>query len=80
MTRIKENSLCCGSGGGVKTAYPEMAIAVAELRLEEAREVAGADTVVSCCPFCEINLGHAAAGKDFQVVDLLDLVNQAIGD
>ncbi len=80
MARIKENSLCCGSGGGVKTAYPDMAIAVATLRLEEARQAAGADTVVSCCPFCEINLGHAAAGTGMKVVDLLQLVDEALGD
>lgn len=80
MVRIKENSLCCGSGGGVKAFDPNMAVGVAKIRLEEARLAAGANTVVSCCPFCEINLGHAAAGGDMKVVDLLQLVSDAMGD
>jgi len=80
MVRIKENSLCCGSGGGVKSFDPNMALGVASIRLEEARLAAGANTVVSCCPFCEINLGHAAAGGDMKVVDLLQLVSEAMGE
>lgn len=79
MARIKENSLCCGSGGGVKSFDPNMAVGVASIRLEEARQVADANTVVSCCPFCEINLGHAAVGGDIKVVDLLQLVSEAMG-
>ena len=80
MNRIRENSMCCGSGGGVKSAYPEMALATANKRLDEARDVAKASVVVSCCPFCEINLGEAAKAREdnIKVVDLLDLVEQSM--
>jgi len=82
MNRIREYSFCCGSGGGVKAGYPDMAAATAGRRLDEAKDVAGADVVVSCCPFCEINLGEAAKnrGDGTRVADLLDLVNEALGD
>ena len=82
MNRIRNYSLCCGSGGGVKSAYPEMALSTAAHRLEEAKVVAEADVVVSCCPFCEINLGEGAKarGDGMKVVDLLDLVDQATSE
>ncbi len=80
MKRIRENSLCCGSGGGVKTAYGDMALTMAGQRLDEARDFADADVVVSCCPFCEINLGEAAKARDdgMKVLDLLELVDDAM--
>jgi Fe-S oxidoreductase len=80
MNRIKKNSMCCGSGGGVKSAIPEMALTIANHRLDEARDVAGAETVVSCCPFCELNLGEAAKARDdkMKVVDIMDLVEQCM--
>jgi len=80
MKRIRENSLCCGSGGGVKPAYPEMALSAANRRLDEARDFAEASVVVSCCPFCEINLGEAAKSRSdgMKVMDLMDLVELAM--
>ncbi len=82
MNRIRDYSLCCGSGGGVKSAYPEMALSTAAHRLDEAKDVADAEVVVSCCPFCEINLGEAAKARDdgMRVVDLLELVEQATAE
>jgi len=80
MKRIKENSFCCASGGGVKPAFPDVALKAANHRLDEAKDIAGADVVVSCCPFCEINLGEAAKGRDdgIKVVDLLELIDEAM--
>lgn len=79
MSRIREYSLCCGSGGGVKTAFPEVALETAHKRIAEAK-MTGAELLVSCCPFCELNLDDAAkAEKDApQVVDLLQLVNEVL--
>ncbi len=59
-----------------------MALSTAAHRLEEAKAVAEADVVVSCCPFCELNLGEAAKarGDGMKVVDLLDLVDQATSE
>lgn len=79
MERIRNYSWCCGSGGGVKTAYGDFALWSAHQRLEEARDVAGANIVVSCCPFCEINLGDAAKAVGMEVLDLMELVDRALG-
>lgn len=80
MERVREWAWCCGAGGGVRTAFPEeVATWAARLRLEEARD-SGADTLVTCCPFCELNLGEAARGGDagIRVVDILELVAEAV--
>lgn len=65
MQNNRENSLCCGAGGGVKSAYPEIASQMADSRIYQAIET-GADLLVTSCPFCKLNL------KD-RGLDVLDL-------
>lgn len=48
-------SICCGSGGGVRSGVPEEAAALAENRRKEI-EKTGADIVISSCPFCELHI------------------------
>ncbi|MEN6330234.1 MAG: (Fe-S)-binding protein, partial [Methanobacteriaceae archaeon] len=55
MDKNREEARCCGSGGGVKSAYPELSQAMAECRIEDAKKT-GADLLVTCCPFCVLNL------------------------
>jgi fumarate reductase (CoM/CoB) subunit B len=55
---IEMPSICCGSGGGVKSGIPEEAAALGKRRGDEI-EKTGADIVVSSCPFCEFHIaGH----------------------
>jgi heterodisulfide reductase subunit D len=91
MYRIGENSLCCGAGGGVKAQYPDFAWNAAQDRLNEA-DATGADIILTACPFCELNLGDAAAasldknpegaavGGKFKgkIMDLIEVLNQMI--
>lgn len=79
MYRIREYSFCCGSGGGVKTAFPELALETARSRVREAMQVE-AELIVSCCPFCEMNLADAAQAEPGgpEVVDLIELVSKAL--
>ena len=79
MERIKEYAWCCGSGAGSKSAYPDFALAVAKERVEEA-ETTGASAIVSACPWCEANLsdGIDASGSKMKVMDILDLIEQAV--
>ena len=65
MENNHENSLCCGAGGGVKSAYPEIASQMADSRISQAIDT-GADLLVTPCPFCKLNL------KD-RGLDVLDL-------
>lgn len=51
-------SICCGSGGGVRSGQPEEAAALGKNRGEEIKKT-GADIVISSCPFCEFHIaGH----------------------
>ena len=65
MQNNQDNSLCCGAGGGVKSAYPKIADEMAESRIAQAVET-NADLLVTPCPFCKLNL------KD-RGLDVLDL-------
>lgn len=69
MENIRENSLCCGAGGGVKSAYPEIANQMASLRIAQAKET-GCKTLVTPCPFCKLNLEN----DDIEVVDLTEFL------
>jgi len=79
MPRRREYAWCCGSGGGVKQAYPGFAEWAASKRLEEAESVS-AEAVVSACPWCKHNFQDAAAkaGTKMKLFDIIDLVDQAI--
>ena len=82
MQRIREWSMCCGAGGGCRTAFPEeIAGFAAEARLEEAHDT-GARTLVTCCPFCEQNLGENAKRTydrfGMEVRDIMELVYEAL--
>lgn len=69
MENIRENSLCCGAGGGVKSAYPEIASQMASTRVQQARET-GCETLVTPCPFCKLNLEN----DELEVLDLTEFL------
>jgi len=75
MISNKQGSMCCGAGGGVKSAFPDIAISAAKKRLQNAIET-GADYLVSTCPFCRRNLqdGNNEANLDLKVLDLTELI------
>ncbi len=51
-------SICCGSGGGVRSGNPEEAAALGKRRGEEIQKT-GAELVITSCPFCEFHIaGH----------------------
>nr|MDO8099053.1 (Fe-S)-binding protein [Candidatus Njordarchaeota archaeon] len=79
MRRIRENAWCCGAGGGVKSAFADLAVSVGMDRLAEA-EATKAKFVVSACPFCRGNFIDAAKAKKarIQVKDVVELVADAI--
>lgn len=80
MENIRESSKCCGAGGGVKAAYPELAQALARARAAEA-EATGATILASCCPFCKVNLSEAIGAAKLPIVqkDITELVLEAMG-
>jgi Fe-S oxidoreductase len=79
MYRIREYAWCCGSGGGVKEAYPEFALWTAGERIKEAKDV-GAEALVSACGWCKRNFTDAVkeTGNKIEVLDIIDLVQKAL--
>ncbi len=77
MERIKEYAWCCGAGGGVKEAYPDFNAFTARERIEEAKAT-GAEALVTACPWCECNFIDALNGDKLKVLDIVELVQQAI--
>lgn len=69
MENNRESSLCCGAGGGVKSAYPEIANQMAELRINQAKQTC-CSTLVTPCPFCKLNLEN----DDMEVLDLTEFL------
>jgi heterodisulfide reductase subunit D len=80
MGKIGKYSRCCGAGGGVKSGFADLAIAIATSRIEEAIST-GADTLLSACPFCRVNLIDAIniGKKDIKMKDITEVVSEALG-
>lgn len=78
MERSRERSSCCGSGAGVRSAFPELADAVSRARVAMAT-AAGADTIVTSCPWCVQSLAQCQGKRpQVKVVDLVELVHEAL--
>ncbi|MBC7109780.1 MAG: (Fe-S)-binding protein [Archaeoglobi archaeon] len=73
--RSREESLCCGAGAGVRSAFPELSRRIASQKVREA-ENKGADLIVSACPFCEYNLRDAS--ERVRVADILELISELV--
>ncbi|MBR7006719.1 MAG: (Fe-S)-binding protein [Candidatus Methanomethylophilaceae archaeon] len=71
MERSRENSRCCGAGGGYKSQFNDFATAIAMDRIRDA-EATGAEILITCCPFCVLNLTQGAKklGSSMKVMDL----------
>jgi heterodisulfide reductase subunit D len=79
MERSKMTSFCCGAGGGVRGAYPDISLQIAEKRVEEATATQ-AMILSSACPFCKRNLKDAVKErkKTIKVHDIVELAARSI--
>jgi len=87
-----EKNMCCGAGGGLRSAMKEVALDFTREKLEGIRQ-AGADIICVCCPFCEMqfDLGQVeintifkdlnSSGQPFQipVIYYTQLLGLALG-
>ena len=69
MENVREESLCCGAGGGVKSAYPEIAGEMAKARISQVKDT-NCKTLVTPCPFCKLNLKN----DDVEVLDITEFL------
>jgi Fe-S oxidoreductase len=81
MKRCRDRSFCCGGGGLMLFYEPKEEERIGVKRVRMAAE-AGANVIVTGCPFCMVNLEDAVkvAGLEgkMSVIDLTELVDQQI--
>jgi len=81
MKRCRDRSFCCGGGGLMLFYEPKEEERIGVKRVRMAAE-AGANVIVTGCPFCMVNLEDAVkvAGMEgkMSVIDLAELVDQQI--
>ena len=79
MQRNREDARCCGAGGGVKTAFPDLATSISELRVADAESV-GCEVLTTSCPFCYQSLKSAvsARGSGMEMVDLMEFLWRSV--
>lgn len=77
----RENSICCGGGGGRVWMETPKGERFSDLRLEQAIE-AGVDVLAVACPYCMLNFEDSALtvekGETIEVKDISELVLEAI--
>jgi len=81
MLKCRDRSFCCGGGGLMLFYEPSEEKRMGQMRVEMAKE-AGANIIVTACPFCMVNIEDAIKtsgleGK-MQAVDLVELIDKHI--
>ena len=76
----KQKTLCCGSGGGLKAAFGDVAKQFTQTNLENMKE-SEAQAIVDVCPFCHLQFDttQAALGFNIPVLHLSQLYGLAMG-
>ncbi|UCC18731.1 MAG: (Fe-S)-binding protein [Promethearchaeota archaeon] len=77
MPRNRQNAWCCGSGGGVRSAFKDLSSFAANERIEEAKE-SNVDAIVSCCPFCLNQFKTNIKNSNIKTYDFSEIVHKAI--
>lgn len=75
----RKTSLCCGGGGNLQSADPDLVNEISDMRVKEIEE-SGADVMVSACQQCTKVLGMAIrrAKLKVKVMDLNQLIERVM--
>ena len=77
----REESLCCGMGGGRVWMETKKEERFSELRIHQALEV-GAEVLAICCPYCMLNFDDTLLGMGkndaLDIKDIAEIVNEVI--
>lgn len=80
MPRNEADSFCCGGGGGQMWMETDPNTRINHRRLTEAVEQAGADVIVTACPYCLIMFEDAISskglGEEVGVKDLCEVISE----
>ncbi len=81
MDRCRDRSFCCGGGGLMLFYEPIEETRMGKLRVEMARE-AGANVIVTACPFCMVNIEDAIKTSGLEgemtAIDLSELIDRQL--
>ncbi|WP_455364202.1 (Fe-S)-binding protein [[Eubacterium] cellulosolvens] len=79
MERKKNTAFCCGAGGGVRGAFPDTSLKIAQQRAQEAIDTKGT-ILSSACPFCKRNLKEATEEDNtaMKVYDIVELAARSL--
>ena len=77
MDNSRENAMCCGGGGGVRSNYPELSSAITKDVLKEAQKTK-TFVLTTTCPMCDACFIQAAKDSKMAVKELSELIVERI--
>lgn len=79
MERNREFASCCGGGGGLPSIKPNMALEIANKKLEKEVMPLEVDALVTSCPMCYMNFKYALIKKKnpLKIFELSEIVLMA---
>ncbi|MGD9877189.1 (Fe-S)-binding protein [Desulfococcus sp.] len=81
MTESREDSLCCGGGGGRIWMDTPQNERFSDIRLKQAREV-GADVLATSCPYCITNFEESRLNLEYddvlEIKDITEIIQEAL--
>ncbi len=81
MSKSRQNSFCCGGGGGRIWMETPKGERFSDLRLEQAKAT-DADVLVTSCPYCISNFEESRLGmengKDIEIKDITEIIQEVI--
>ncbi len=81
MYNLRNDSLCCGGGGGRIWEETKKGERFSDTRIEQALE-AGANILAAACPYCMVNFEDSiltlAKGDAIEIKDIAELIQEAI--
>jgi len=69
----RENAMCCGGGGGVRSNHPELTNAINKDVLEEAKKTK-TDTIATACPMCDACFVQSSKDSGIIIKELSELI------
>lgn len=76
MPRNRENSFCCGAGGGQMYYEVKKGHRIGSIRFEEAVKT-GAKVICTACPYCKVMLSAESKGE-VEVKDISEYLSESI--
>jgi len=81
MANYRENSLCCGGGGGRIWAETKKEERFSDIRVQQAID-AGAEILVAACPYCMANFEDSVVTMDkgdvIQIKEITELIEESL--